>query len=76
MPAKDRIHELVKQALLKDGWQITDDPYVISYGERFLFVVCIEYDGIEPGIIQDLIDRGIAPQQIIHTFLPEAIAQP
>jgi XisH protein len=38
MPAKDRIHELVKQALLKDGWQITDDPYVISYGERFLFV--------------------------------------
>ncbi|RLB99978.1 MAG: fatty-acid synthase, partial [Deltaproteobacteria bacterium] len=21
-----------------DGWEITDDPYVISYGERFLFV--------------------------------------
>jgi hypothetical protein len=38
MPAKDRIHDLVKQALCKDGWQITDDPYVISYGERFLFV--------------------------------------
>ena len=22
----------------KDGWVITDDPYVISYGERFLFI--------------------------------------
>lgn len=38
MPAKDSIHQLIKQALLKDHWQITDDPYVISYGERFLFV--------------------------------------
>jgi hypothetical protein len=37
MPARDSIHN-VKQALIKDGWQITDDPYVISYGERFLFV--------------------------------------
>lgn len=24
--------------MIKDGWEITDDPYVISYGERFLFV--------------------------------------
>lgn len=24
--------------MLKDGWQITNDPYVISYGERFLFI--------------------------------------
>ncbi len=38
MPRRDAIHDLVKQALVKDGWQITDDPYVISYGERFLFV--------------------------------------
>lgn len=40
MPQKDAIHEIVKQAVIKDGWIIrdTDDPYVISYGERFLFV--------------------------------------
>ena len=40
MPPRDAIHEIVKQALTKDGWIIkdTDDPYVISYGERFLFV--------------------------------------
>ncbi len=38
MPARDTIHNLVKQAIIKDGWEITDDPYVISYGERFLFI--------------------------------------
>lgn len=31
-------HETVKEAVIKDGWEITDDPYVISYGDRFLFV--------------------------------------
>ena len=35
---KPRFHDAVKQALISDGWEITDDPYVISYGERFLFV--------------------------------------
>jgi hypothetical protein len=38
MPAKDSIHNIVKEAIVKDGWKITDDPYVISYGERFLFI--------------------------------------
>ncbi len=38
MPARDSIHETVKEAVIKDGWEVTDDPYVISYGDRFLFV--------------------------------------
>lgn len=38
MAQRDSIHDAVKQALVKDGWEITDDPYVITYGERFLFV--------------------------------------
>lgn len=40
VPQRDTIHEKVKQAVIKDGWIITeaDDPYVISYGQRFLFV--------------------------------------
>lgn len=38
MPQKDESHDIIKQALINDGWQITDDPYIISYGERFLFV--------------------------------------
>ena len=32
------IHQVVKQALIHDGWAITDDPFVISFGERFLFI--------------------------------------
>ncbi|MGK7928988.1 MAG: element excision factor XisH family protein [Spirulina sp.] len=38
MPQRDTIHDLIKQALIKDRWKITDDPYVIAYGERFLFI--------------------------------------
>jgi hypothetical protein len=38
MPRRDSIHDLVRKALEADGWDITDDPYVISFGERFLFV--------------------------------------
>jgi len=31
--AKDIIHEPVKNALIKDGWTITHDPYPIKYGD-------------------------------------------
>jgi hypothetical protein len=37
MPASDRIHEAVRNALVKDGWTITDDPYVLKYGGLSLF---------------------------------------
>jgi hypothetical protein len=30
MPARDIFHETVKQALIKDGWTITADPFVIK----------------------------------------------
>ncbi|MBD2210004.1 XisH family protein [Nostoc linckia FACHB-104] len=32
MPAKDVFHQVVKTALQKDGWQITNDPLTISVG--------------------------------------------
>ena len=32
MPSKDSIHDVVKQALIKDGWIITHDPFVIRLG--------------------------------------------
>lgn len=28
----------MRNALAKDGWEITDDPYIVAYGERFLFI--------------------------------------
>lgn len=38
MPAKDRFHEIVKIALQKDGWTITDDPLTLRLGLRDVFV--------------------------------------
>ena len=37
MPRKDQIHEAVKNALIKDGWTITDDPYRIEYEEADVY---------------------------------------
>ncbi|MGD2183210.1 element excision factor XisH family protein [Lusitaniella coriacea LEGE 07167] len=31
MPAKDTYHDAVKNALIKDGWTITADPYYIAF---------------------------------------------
>ncbi len=38
MPAKDIYHNHIKNALIKDGWTITNDPYVIQWGRKDLFV--------------------------------------
>ncbi|WP_427161847.1 XisH family protein [Aliinostoc sp. HNIBRCY26] len=37
MPAKDIYHDAVKNALIKDGWTITADPYTIKYEKVQLF---------------------------------------
>ncbi len=34
MPAKDIYHDAVRNALIKDGWTITHDPYTITFGVR------------------------------------------
>ena len=34
MPALDHYHEHVRNALVKDGWIITDDPLILQLGER------------------------------------------
>ena len=31
--AKDLFHDVVKEALLAEGWQITHDPFPIDYGD-------------------------------------------
>lgn len=38
MPAQDLYHDAVKQALIKDGWHITDDPLYIGYGDVDVYV--------------------------------------
>jgi len=38
MPAKDTYHSAVRNALIKDGWTITHDPFRLAYGVRGVFV--------------------------------------
>jgi hypothetical protein len=32
--AKDKFHELVRDALERDGWTITDDPFVLRLADK------------------------------------------
>ncbi|MCU0493898.1 MAG: fatty-acid synthase [Chloroflexaceae bacterium] len=38
MPQRDSYHASVKQALIKDGWTITHDPYILDLPDETLFV--------------------------------------
>ncbi len=38
MPARDIYHKVVIDALIADGWTITDDPLFLSYGGQDLYV--------------------------------------
>lgn len=38
MPARDRFHEQVRNALLKDGWTITHDPLSLKFGGTDVFI--------------------------------------
>jgi hypothetical protein len=38
MPARDAYHANLINALVKDNWSITDDPYIMKWGSRDMFV--------------------------------------
>ena len=38
MPAKDRYHDVVKNALIKDGWTITHDQLRLKWGTKDMYV--------------------------------------
>lgn len=38
MPAKDKLHEAVRNALVRDGWTVTDDPLRLKVPGRLLYV--------------------------------------
>ena len=38
MPAQDIFYDSVKNALIKDGWTITDDPLYLDYGGIDMYV--------------------------------------
>lgn len=38
MPARDLYHEAFRNALIKDGWTITADPFRLPFGQRTVYV--------------------------------------
>ncbi len=68
MPAKDRYHETVKHALIKDGWTIVDEQVKLEIGRRRLWIdihaekaernlaILVEVKGFEnsPSAIEEL----------------------
>jgi hypothetical protein len=38
VPARDRYHDIFKNALLKDGWTITHDPLRLKWGAKDMYV--------------------------------------
>lgn len=41
MPARDAYHNAVKQALIKDGWAITNDPLHLKWGRKDMYNVYV-----------------------------------
>lgn len=37
MPARDTFHDVVVEALKKDGWTITHDPFRLEFGQRDVY---------------------------------------
>lgn len=63
MPARDVYHDVVRRALVKDGWTITDDPFRLTWGERDFYVDL----GAERIVAAEKADRRIAVE--VKSFL-------
>ena len=76
MPAKDIFHNAIRSALIKDGWQITDDPLFIKASTRISLYIDIggeraigaEKDGKKIAVeIKSFL--GMSPLAEFHTAL-------
>jgi len=38
MPVRDNFHDIVKKALIREGWKITHDPYFMRYGDAEFYI--------------------------------------
>lgn len=66
MPARDLYHDVVKTALIADGWAITHDPLQLKIGKKDLFVDL----GAERLLAADKGGRKIAVE--VKSFLGES----
>ncbi|MEH2437548.1 MAG: XisH family protein [Nostoc sp.] len=82
MPARDIYHNAVKNALVKEGWVITDDPLHLKWGQKDMYVdlgakqlLAIEIKSFvspsEMADLKDAIGGFIMYRAVIHRLEPE-----
>ncbi|MEB3339951.1 XisH family protein [Okeania sp.] len=69
MSARDAFHTVVKNALIKEGWRITHDPYSIRFGGVNMSIDL----GSQKLIAAENSQRKIAVE--IKSFLPQSSAR-
>jgi hypothetical protein len=67
MSQRDYLHDPVRQALVKDGWTITHDPYTIAFGNRRGYIDL----GAERQFAAEKQGRRIAVE--VKSFLGESV---
>jgi hypothetical protein len=67
MPAKDKYHDAVRNALTKDGWVITHDPFHLSWGGKEMYVDL----GAEYVLAAERLNRRIAVE--VKSFLGQSL---
>jgi hypothetical protein len=67
MPARDTYHDAVKNALVKDGWTITHDPFQINWDDRKMYADL----AAEQFLAAERLNRRIAVE--IKSFLGKSL---
>jgi hypothetical protein len=68
--AKDLFHQVVKDALVKDGWSITHDPFPVDYGD-----VQMQIDLGAERLLAATKDQTIIAVEIKSFVRPSAISE-
>jgi hypothetical protein len=74
MPAKDKYHETVKRALVKDGWAITGEQVAVRIGRRQFWIdLRAAKNGVDLVVLIEV--KGFETSLSQATLLMEAIGQ-
>ncbi len=68
--ARDLFHQVVKEALIKDGWNITHDPFSVDYGD-----VQMQIDLGAERLLAATKDQTIIAVEIKSFVRPSAISE-
>lgn len=71
MPAKDVLDDAVRNALVKDGWTITPDPYAIEFEDAYVFIDL----GAERGADRIAVEIKTFPHKSAFADLHPAVGQ-